>query len=188
MDSQVDLCEQVLVAIRRITRAIDLHSRQLVHNYGLTGPQTLVLKYLITSGKISVGILARRVNLSQTTVTGILNRLEKRRLVCRTRSTNDKRRVNVEATDEALLVLRNSPPLLQEQFTQRFNALLDWEQALMLSTLQRVAAMMDAQDLSVSPMLTPGPISASSEAVELMEETKAAPQGSESEIYSDNSG
>jgi DNA-binding MarR family transcriptional regulator len=176
MEAEVALCEQVLVALRRITRAIDLHSRQLTQSHGLTGPQALILKCLLDRDEISVGVLAHLVNLSQTTVTDILNRLEKRGLVHRVRSQVDRRRVNVAATEKASLLLRNSPPLLQEQFIQRFNALLDWEQALILSTLQRVAGMMDTQELSVSPVLTPGPIPAPPEAVKQMEDTSDAPQ------------
>ena len=176
MSPQVDLCEQVLVALRRITRAIDIHSRQLVHSHGLTGPQALLLKSLLDGGEASVGALARRINLSQATVTDILNRLEKRGLIRRIRSEVDKRRVNVEATEEASHLLRNSPPLLQEQFAERFNALQEWEQTSMLSTLQRVAAMMDARDLPVSPVLTPGPVTASPEVIERMEDAALASQ------------
>ena len=174
MSSKIDLCEQVLVALRHITRAIDMHSRRLVHSHGLTGPQTLLLKSLLDGGETSVGALARRINLSQATVTDILNRLEKRGLVCRIRSEVDRRRVNVEATEEASHLLQNSPPLLQEQFAERFNALQEWEQTLMLSTLQRVATMMDARNLHVSPVLTPGPVTASPEAIEQMEDVALA--------------
>jgi len=175
MEPKADICEQVLVALRRITRAIDLHSRQLIQSHGLTGPQVLLLKKLLTDGGMSVGDLARRVNLSHATVTDILNRLEKRNLVRRVRSELDRRRVRVTATPEADRLLRISPPLLQERFAQRFNTLADWEQTLMLSTLQRIAGMMDAQNLPASPVLTPGPVTSTPEAVRQLEQA-ADPQ------------
>ncbi len=177
MSTQADFCEQVLVALRRITRAIDLHSRRLAHSHGLTGPQALLLKGLLSSNETSVGALAQRINLSQATVTDILKRLEKRGLVRRIRSGVDRRRVNVEATEEASRLLQNPPPLLQEQFVARFNTLQEWEKTLMLSTLQRVAAMMDAQDLAVSPVLTTGPITALPEVIEQIEHSIGAPRG-----------
>lgn len=176
MSSQIDLCDEVLVALRRITRAIDLHSRSLVQSHGLTGPQALLLKILLVSGKTTVGALAQQVSLSQATVTDILNRLEKRGLVCRIRSEVDRRRVNVEATEEASHLLGDSLPLLQEQFAERFNCLQEWEQTLMLSTLQRVSAMMDARDLPVSPILTPGPVTTPPEVIDQMEVTSLAAQ------------
>ena len=171
MSKKADHCEQVLMALRRITRAIDLHSRRLVQSHGLTGPQALLLKSLLDGGETPVGALAQRVSLSQATVTDILNRLEKRGLVHRVRSEVDRRRVYVRATEASERLLENSPPLLQEQFAERFDAMEEWEQTLMLSMLQRVAVMMDARDLSVSPMLTPGPVTAPPEAINEMEES-----------------
>ena len=168
MVSSRNMYEQVLVALRRVTRAIDLHSRQLVQSHGLTGPQALILKELLRGEETSVGKLAQRVSLSQATVTDILNRLEKRGLVARKRSSLDKRRVLVECTDQAAQLLETSPPLLQERFAARFGALQDWEQTLLLSSLQRIAAMMDAADLDAAPMLASGPVAAPAEAVTQM--------------------
>lgn len=175
MNSKPDISESVLVALRRITRAIDIRSRRLVQEYGLSGPQALLLKSLLDSGKMSVGALAQRINLSQATVTDILNRLEKRGLVHRARSKVDRRCVNIEATEKSIQLLRNSPPLLQEQFAEKFNSLEEWEQTQIVSTLQRVAAMMDADDLPVSPVLTPGPVTALPEAISQMEIGTNAP-------------
>lgn len=176
MSKRTDHCDQVLMALRRITRAIDLHSRRLVQSHGLTGPQTLLLKSLLDGGETSVGVLAQRISLSQATVTDILNRLEKKGLVRRVKSEVDKRRVHVEATAACDRLLENSPPLLQEQFAERFNALEEWEQMLMLSTLQRVAVMMDARDLPVSPVLTPGPVTAPPEAINKLENSAISPR------------
>ena len=175
MGARRDLSDEVLMSLRRITRAIDLHSRRLVQSHGLTGPQALLLKRLLAAGKASVGTLAQHVNLSQATVTDILNRLEQRGLVRRIRSTVDRRRVNVEATEEASRLLQNARPLLQEQFAERFNELHEWEQTLMLAALRRVSAMMDARDLAVSPVLTPGPIPPSPDSIDQMEHTVIAP-------------
>jgi len=168
MLSSRNMCEQVLVALRRVTRAIDLHSRQLVQTHGLTGPQALLLKELLRGEETSVGELAQRVSLSQATVTDILNRLEKRGLIARQRSSLDKRRVLVRYTEKAAQLLESSPPLLQERFAARFDALQDWEQTLLLSSLQRIAAMMDATDLDAAPMLASGPVAAPAEAVRQM--------------------
>jgi len=168
MPSSLNMCDQVLVALRHVTRAIDLHSRQLVQTHGLTGPQALILKELLRGEETSVGELAQRVSLSQATVTDILNRLEKRGLIARQRSSSDKRRVLVKYTDKATRLLESSPPLLQERFAARFDALQDWEQTLLLSSLQRIAAMMDAADLDAAPMLASGPAAASAEAVRQM--------------------
>lgn len=165
MKKHEDLGDQVIVALRRVIRAVDLHSRTLVESHGLTGPQALILKTL-QDGSLTAGEVASRVNLSQGTVTDILNRLEQRGLIKRIRDTADRRRVLVEATDAGAAVLEKSPPLLQERFVQRFGQLQDWEQTQLLSSLQRIAGMMDAEDIDAAPVLSSGSVRASAKAVE----------------------
>jgi len=148
--------EDVLIALRRIIRAADLHSKHLVKTAGLTGPQLLLLQAIRDSGDAKVGELAKAVNLSQATVTTILDRLEKRGLVYRQRSTVDKRKVYTYLTDDGLRLLHDSPMLLQDHFIRRFEDLRDWEQSQILSSLQRLAQMMDAEHIDASPYLDVG--------------------------------
>lgn len=171
-----NISDQVIVALRRVIRAVDLHSRTLVESFGLTGPQALILKAL-QNGSLSAGELAARVSLSQGTVTDILNRLEQRDLIKRIRDTEDRRRVIVEATDSGLVLLKQSPPLLQERFAQRFINLQEWEQTQLLSSLQRIAAMMDAEDIDASPVLSSGSVRATAKAVEEVLEQDVTPSG-----------
>jgi DNA-binding MarR family transcriptional regulator len=152
------ICEQVLIAIRRMIRAIDLHSRMLLQRHGLTGPQLVVLKTLFESGEVAIGELARYVHLSQATVTGVIERLFKRDLVTRRRCDVDKRRILVRTTAKAEELLENAPSLLQDQFVREFGKLHDWEKSLILSSVQRIVAMMEAESLDVMPILAIGPI------------------------------
>lgn len=148
----------VLSALRRIIRAIDLHSRSLVQQYGLTGPQLVVLKELLGDEPTTVGELAKAVNLSQATVTGILDRLERKSMVSRVRSTDDRRKVMISPTDGARHALAGAPPLLQEHFIQAFGGLPDWEQHQILSSLQRLVTLMEASDVEAGPILSIGPL------------------------------
>jgi len=147
------MSEAILVALRRVTRAIDQHSRRLISDYGLTGPQALILRELRDHGSMIPSQLARRVSLSQATVTEIVKRLEQRDYIARHRSITDKRKVELCITPEGEQLMASAPPLLQERFSREFNALADWEQALLLSSVQRIAAMMGAQDLDAAPLL-----------------------------------
>lgn len=163
MNPNQSICKQVLVNLRRIIRGIDVHSRTLVREFGLTGPQLILLEELASLKEVSVGDLAKSVNLSHATVTDILDRLEKRGFVERTRSNSDKRRVLVAITDMGLKVHGKAPPLLQERLTAEFEKLEDWEQTLILSSLQRIASMMEVQEIEASPILASGPLSASAD-------------------------
>lgn len=147
-------CEEVLVALRRIIRAIDLHSKKLEQRFGLTGPQLLVLKVIAKQDPVSTGVIAKQVNLSHATVTSILDRLEKRGFVARQKDSTDKRKMLITALDPAKEVIMQAPALLQDSFVAKYQQLAEWEQTQMLATLQRIAAMMDADTLDAAPFLT----------------------------------
>lgn len=148
--------EQVLVSIRRIIRATDLHSRQLNKQSGLTAPQLLILQLLQQDEDFTTGEVAERVSLSQATVTTIVDRLENRGLVRRERGEADKRKVFLYLTDAGRALLVDAPRPLQESFIKQFQDLHDWEQSMILSSLERIAYMMDASHIDASPVLDIG--------------------------------
>jgi len=153
-----EVSREVLVALRRIIRAIDIHSRRLSKEFGLTGPQLLLLNEIDAAGQMLVGTLAKKAHLSQATVTTVIDRLEARKLVTRRRDADDKRRVWVTLTPEGVEILLAEPKLLQDTFLDNLRALETEEQQSILSSLQSVARMMDAEDLPVMPVLAVGPI------------------------------
>jgi DNA-binding MarR family transcriptional regulator len=140
----------------------------LAQEFGLTGPQVVLLRELVRNGEMHVAELAENISLSHATVTDILNRLEKRNLIDRTRSLTDRRRIMVTATEQAEALIKQSPPLLQEQFSDQLANLHDWELAQTLSVLQRVALMMDAKQVDASPLLATGSVTAEPEMVEIV--------------------
>ncbi|MBR9870379.1 MAG: MarR family transcriptional regulator [Gammaproteobacteria bacterium] len=154
----MDSYEQVLVALRRVIRATDLHSKRLSKHAGLTGPQLLIMRTIRDLGEVTIGTIAENVSLSQATVTTILDRLEHRKLVYRVRSTKDKRKVHAHLTEAGADLLARAPNPLQEDFIEKFQNLAEWEQTMILSSLQRVAHMMDADDIDASPVLTVGSV------------------------------
>ena len=143
----------VLVSLRQIMRATDLHSKRMAKLCGLTIPQVMVLRAIKKLGDVTVKKVSQDVSLSQATVTTILNRLEERGFIERVRSLADKRIVNARLTDKGCDILATTPPLLHEKFIERFDAMEDWEKTQLLSALQRIASMMDAEDLKVAPVL-----------------------------------
>ena len=65
--------DQVLISIRQIIRATDLHSRRLSKQVGLTAPQLLILQAIRDLGAVSISKLSQEVSLSQATVTTIID-------------------------------------------------------------------------------------------------------------------
>ncbi|KPH63114.1 transcriptional regulator [Pseudoalteromonas porphyrae] len=148
--------DELLVSLRKVIRAIDLHSKQLNKTSGLTGPQLLIMTEVAQTDGITASRIAQNVNLSPATVTNILDRLENRDLVSRVRSQLDKRRVSLYLTESGETILQAAPQPLQEHFIEQFSALEEWEQSQLLSSMQRIATMMDAQSLDAAPLLEVG--------------------------------
>lgn len=140
--------EQVLLSIRQIIRAIDLRSKKLNKEFGLTSPQLLLMRTIKHSPKLTIRQLSKDTNMSQATATSILDRLESRELVQRERDTADKRKVHVLITAKGDAVLNQAPKLLNEDFVEKFKQLDPWEQTLILSSLQRVSEMMNAPEVT----------------------------------------
>lgn len=135
--------EELFSSVRRIMRAFDLHSKTLLKDVGLTGPQLMILSTVTKSGRITVTEIAKQVSLSQATVTNVLTRLERQGLVTRTRDDVDKRKVDIEATEKTKEILEGGPGLLQWDFYERFSQIKDWEQSLLVYAVQRLADMME---------------------------------------------
>ncbi len=150
--------DSVMIALRKIIQAIDMNSKKLVKRVGLTGPQLVILQEISSQGEVTAGEIARAVSLSQATVTGILDRMEKRGLIARQRSERDKRRIMISITAMGEQVLKDAPPLMQEAFVERFSNLKDWEQTMILSALQRLVSIMDARAIDAAPFLATNPL------------------------------
>ena len=154
--------QELLIALRKVIRAIDLHSKHLSKTSGLTSPQLLIMLEIEKASGINSSQVAKNVNLSAATVTNILDRLENKTLISRVRDTQDKRKVGLFLTEDGEALLKNAPQALQEHFIENFANLAQWEQSQLLSSLERLAQMMDADEIDAAPMLDLNAISASS--------------------------
>ncbi len=150
--------KELLIGLRKITQAIDLHSKYLFKTAGITSPQLVILQALSHFDSLSVSELSKSVSLSQGTVTEILTRLEKKDLITRRKSDQDKRRSLISITEIGRQLLQDAPSPLQDDFTKSFHALEDWEQLMILSSIKRIVTMMSAEKIEASPFLVAGPI------------------------------
>ncbi|MEZ6194571.1 MAG: MarR family transcriptional regulator [Planctomycetota bacterium] len=136
---------RVLESIRRITRAVELHSRRLMAVYRITGPQLGCLHEIAAAGELSPGVLARAVHLSPSTVIGILDRLEERGLVTRRRSASDRRVVRVALTAEGESFVSRAPSPLHDTLAAAMDELPESELAGIAGALERMASLMDSR-------------------------------------------
>lgn len=145
-----------LVALRRILRVTELNSRNLARQSDLTASQLLLLKHVAQHDQALPSAIAKAIELKQATITVLINKLEEDGLVTRSRDTEDRRRVWVRLTDAGREVLERSPDLLQSRFQNGFDRLEEWEQSMIITTLERIASLLDAEDVEAAPVLDVG--------------------------------
>lgn len=148
--------DEILIALRQITRAIDLYSKKLQKQTGLTTSGLLVMDAIKRLDSPTPSSVAKEIVLSQATVTNIVDRLQKNGMLRREKTGTDKRTVNLALTDEGLEKLDTSPELLQTEFLREFRKLASWEQQMLVASLTRLASMMNAEGLDAAPILTLG--------------------------------
>jgi DNA-binding MarR family transcriptional regulator len=146
---------RVLQALRRIIRAVDIHSRKLNHDFNITAPQMICLYSLDKAGQITQSELSEKVSMGISTINGVIDRLEKKGLVNRQRDTVDRRKVFVSVTDSGRELTKSAPLLLQDRFSNALRNLPELEQAAIALSLERVVKLMEAEHLETSPNLVP---------------------------------
>jgi len=147
---------RILLALRRIIRAVDIHSRRLNDEFKITSPQMICICSLSKKPSMTLSELASDVNLSISTVNGIVDRLENKGLISRTRSTQDRRKVVLKLTEQGSEILKRAPSLLQERFSQSLKGISALEQATLSIALERIVEMMGAENIDASPNLISG--------------------------------
>jgi DNA-binding MarR family transcriptional regulator len=150
---RMDRTDQSLIAIRKILRSTELHGRELARAAGVTAAQIRVLQIVAEKSHATPKEISRRMGVSQPTMSSLLDRLESKSLVERHPSEVDRRQVDIVITEGGRDVIARAPDPLQQRYVKQFEALADWEQAMFVSVLERVATMLDASGIDASPVL-----------------------------------
>lgn len=150
---RIDVC---LIALRRILRATELHGKELAQAAGMTPVQLRVVQIVAETGTSTGGAIARRMHVAPATITAMIDKLERAGHVARQRSDADRRQTIIALTDRGREALKRAPDALQQRFAAEFEALADWEQAMIVAVLERVATMLDAGDTERGAVLYPG--------------------------------
>jgi DNA-binding MarR family transcriptional regulator len=144
---------RVLSALRRVIRAVDIYSRKLNTELGLTTPQLLCLHALAKSETMSLTDLAKAVNLGVSTVNGIIDRLEAKQYLTRERSSKDRRKVSIEISLTGKEIVSKAPSLLQDKLSTSLLQLPESEQVAITESLELVVKLMEVERVDASPNL-----------------------------------
>ena len=145
--SKSNLVSDTIDNLRRVFQAINEYSRKAERDTGLTGPQLWAIKVIASDAPIKVSELARRIYLHPTTVVGILDRLEAKKLVERTRSREDRRVVEIKLTAQGEELVAKAPEVAQGLLVKGLESLPDAELVNTGEALKKLVAMLGAEEL-----------------------------------------
>lgn len=166
MSPQYGLSMWIFRSLRRIMRAVDIYSYKLSSEYKITSPQLLSLQTLEADGPLTNSALAKLIQLSPSTVVGILDRLEGKNLVARERSILDRRIVLNHITQAGSEMVHTVPSLLQNRLSDGFAELPDSELIIIAQSLEKIVALLEETDSEAAPLLETRPIEETSNPVE----------------------
>lgn len=147
---------EILVKLRKIIRSINLESKKIEKELGISIPQLLVLKYLSdqTDYRAFAKDIKRYINLNASTVSGIISRLESKGLVARSQKVNDKRAIYIILTAKGADLLHKSPSTLQEKLSKRLKKLTKVQIEELDRNIELLTLIMDVEDMDAAPLLT----------------------------------
>ncbi|MCA1795605.1 MAG: MarR family winged helix-turn-helix transcriptional regulator [Desulfotignum sp.] len=134
---------QIMMRLRQIIQEMSRHSKQLQEKYNITLPQLICLKEVADHGPIAIGALTQIVFINNSTVTGIIDRLETRKLVQRVRISKDRRQVHVEITQAGIAFLEDAPTPIHHRFIKKLEQMESKDVSMLLWGLELLVDMLD---------------------------------------------
>jgi len=144
VDAIVEAIVYLYTESRRLTKG-------MAARYGLTGPQLTVVKMLESLGDMSLSELSERIHAQNSTVTGIVDRMEREGLVVRARSTRDRRIVIIRLTDKGRDLAREVPLQPAEILRAALSSLSATESQELLRILSKLASKVRQIVIQSSP-------------------------------------
>lgn len=141
--------------LRRLFQVVNAVSKRAVRDTGLTGPQLWAIKTISEAAPLPVSDLARRMHLHPATVVGILDRLGKRKLIQRTRSTEDRRVVMIELTVHGEELVRRAPHVAQGLLVQGLEQLPATKKRTVAAGLRSLVEILGAEEIPPKLMHSP---------------------------------
>ncbi|MBC8058832.1 MAG: MarR family transcriptional regulator [Rhizobiales bacterium] len=130
--------ESVGYLMKRIMLSIVFQADKRLEAHGLTSAQWGPLMRLRTTGGSTVAELARWLNVDAGAMTRLLDRLEKKGLCKRVRSTEDRRVVQVELTADGEAAITEVPAVLAEVLNAHLAGFSKTEWQALRNYLQRM--------------------------------------------------
>jgi DNA-binding MarR family transcriptional regulator len=147
---------EILIKIRKIVRSINLESKKIEKEYGVSIPQVLCLHYLRDAENFQAGQgeIRKFLNLNASTTSGIINRLETKGLVARLPKTGDKRVVTIALTSKGDKLMEKMPSLLHEKLEEKLVNMDESKLLKIQDSLELLVNLLEIDEVEAFPLIS----------------------------------
>ncbi len=144
-----DHTKQIIFSIRRLIQASELYTKELNKKYQISAAQLNCILTLYEYGPLPPSKIANHMMVNSSTVTGVVDRLEKKRLVERMRNSPDRRVITIQLTEAGKKLAQYAPPPIQQKIIDGLKRTENAKKEQIVRSLNMLTDMLDIQDLEV---------------------------------------
>lgn len=147
---------EILIKLRRIVRSVNLESKRVDKELGVSIPQLLCLQFLAEQDEFRANAskLKGFLNLNASTITGIISRLEKKNLVVKLPKSIDKRITLISLTAKGKELIQNAPITFQQKLSEKLQALPPEKLKTIIDGIDLLTELMEVGEIDDSPIIT----------------------------------
>ena len=144
-----DKVKEIIFLVRKLMQGAEMYTKELNKKYSVTSAQLNCLLALHENGPLPPSQIAKHMMVNSSTVTGVIDRLEQKKLVRRQRNSPDRRIINIQLTPDGKKMAKVAPPPIQQRVVDGLQQLSPNELNLIIRSLTKLTKMLDLQDLEV---------------------------------------
>lgn len=146
----------ILIKLRKIVRSVNLESKRVEKQFGVSIPQLLCLQFLADQNEYRANAkqLKEFLNLNASTVSGIISRLEKKGFVAKLPKLNDKRITWISLTVKGMEILKNAPITFQQKLSEKLQELPPEKIKTIIEGIDLLTKLMEVEEMEAIPIVT----------------------------------
>lgn len=148
-----NVIKDIVGSIRKLVRAVYLDSQKMSRQFGLTGPQSVVMRLLLNNGSMSSAELSRLMYVTPSNMTGIIDRLEKKGLVERVRKEKDRRIALIVLTENGKEMSSNVPDPIEKKLIKQLTDLENEHVQILAMAMNQILNLIDTKDIEETPLV-----------------------------------
>lgn len=144
-----DYTRQIIYSIRRLIQASELYTKELNKKYHVSAAQLNCILTLYEYGPLPPSKIANHMMVKSSTITGVVDRLEKKGFAERMRNSPDRRVITIQLTEAGKKLAQNAPPPIQQKVVDALKQTENAKKEQIVRSLNMLTGMLDIQDLEV---------------------------------------